>query len=159
MITAIDTNILLDILIPDSQYCETSKSILEKYYHSGTMIICEAVYAELSSVFGSEQQLSTFMLETNIHLKNSNEKILYHSGLQFKKYAGKKSKKNQCTQCGINLMVSCPKCGKAYEPKQHILADFLIGAHAIEFADLLLSRDRGFYKKYFPELKVINTTA
>ena len=39
-------------------------------------------------------------------------------------------------------------------PRTRILADFLIGAHAIATAETFLSRDHGFYSTYFPELQV-----
>ena len=47
MITAIDTNILLDILIPDEEFMLNSKRLLDKYAERGQLIISEIVYTEL----------------------------------------------------------------------------------------------------------------
>jgi hypothetical protein len=47
-----------------------------------------------------------------------------------------------------------PACKTTVTARQHIISDFIIGAHAFVFAELLLSRGRGFYKTYFKDLKI-----
>jgi predicted nucleic acid-binding protein len=43
--------------------------------------------------------------------------------------------------------------------RERVIADFLIGAHALLQADRLLTRDRGFYRGYFEGLKILDPTA
>jgi predicted nucleic acid-binding protein len=53
-------------------------------------------------------------------------------------------------------MIVCTQCGQQLVSRQHVAADFLIGAHALRHADGLLTRDRGFYATYFPTLRLID---
>ena len=44
------------------------------------------------------------------------------------------------------------RAGEMLRQGGKILPDFLVGAHALEYADRLLARDRGFLRDYFTEL-------
>lgn len=142
MITAVDTNILLDILIPDESHFLSSKNLLDKYIEKGQLIICEIVYAELASQFIDEEEIRAFLSDTGIKLVHSNEKTLYITGERWRGYA--KNRKPAV----------CRKCHSPIQLRQRVLSDFIIGAHALVNANLLLSRDRGFYRAYFKDLKV-----
>jgi predicted nucleic acid-binding protein len=47
MITAIDTNILLDILVPNEDFYEVSARALEDAAGEGSLVVSDIVYAEL----------------------------------------------------------------------------------------------------------------
>lgn len=142
MITAVDTNILLDILIPDESHFLSSKNLLDEYIEKGQLIICEIVYAELASQFIDEKEIRAFLSDTGIRLVHSNEKTLYIAGERWRDYA-----KNR-------RAAVCRKCRSPIQLRQRVVSDFIVGAHALVNANLLLSRDRGFYRAYFKDLKV-----
>lgn len=152
MITAVDTNILLDVLIPNSDYCQASKQMLDRAWQHGSLVVCEVVYAELAAQFRNQVKLDTFLQDTGIRLSHLTVESLNLAGLKWSEYSRKRPKTLQCPECGTRLSSQCPNCGKIPTPRQHILADFLIGAHALLQSHRLLTRDRGYYKTYFPEL-------
>ena len=158
MITAVDTNIILDVLIPDEPFRPSSKKLLDLHLSKGKLILCEIVFAELAAQFPSEPELRLFLTETGMRLDYSNEKSLYIAGTRWANYA-KKGNKDRfiCGQCNQVFAAACPKCATAFTKRLHVLGDFLIGAHALVKADCLLSRDLGIYKTYFRDLKVVNS--
>jgi predicted nucleic acid-binding protein len=158
MITAVDTNIILDVLIPDDPFGQSSKLLLDRHLSEGKLILCEVVFAELAAHFPSEVELNKFLAETGMRLVSSSEKSLYIAGNRWKEYS-KKSNKSQfsCSTCGSVFTATCPKCKTAATRRFHVLADFLVGAHALVHADCMLSRDLGVYKTYFKDLKVVNS--
>ncbi len=154
MISAIDTNILLDILIPDEAHSLNSKRLLDRCLGKGQLVICEIVYAELSSQFPSEGELRNFLSETGIRLIPSSREVLYLAGERWRMHTRKRERTIQCSHCGGKISVTCPKCDKTVTLRDRILGDFIIGAHALLHAELFLTRDRGFYHTYFKELRI-----
>ena len=154
MTVAIDTNILLDILLPDLRFKDASFKLLTKYAQTDYLIISDIVYAELASQFANKSLLSKFLSDTNICLINTSADALWIAAKAWEKYTKEREQYLQCTQCGNSKLVKCCKCGAVITSRQHIIPDFLIGGHAIIEAERLLTRDRGFYRKYFLELAI-----
>src|SRR4030042_1357630 len=96
-----------------------------------------------------EKELKIFLSDTSIKLVYSDERSLSLAGERWKAYSKNKGSKLYCPKCGRQIFLSCPECKNTILTRQHIISDFIIGAHALTQAELLLSRDRGFYKKYF----------
>jgi len=151
VITAVDTNILLDILLPDPQHRDTSRASVERGIKEGAIIICELVYSELSAVFSRKKDLDMFLDDLNITLKPSNHDSLYKAGEAWKEYLKRRGPDNQCSACGNKMTINCNECGQPIM-RRHIISDFIIGAHAGVLADTLITRDRGICKAYFKDL-------
>jgi predicted nucleic acid-binding protein len=158
LISAVDTNILFDILIPGEPHAESSKRLLDKHLAGGKLILCEVVFAELAARFPSEKELKLFLADTGMRLVPSNEKSLHIAGMRWAEYA-RQSRRNyfSCPECGKSFTVSCPYCKAAVIRRQIVLSDFLIGAHALVHSDCLLSRDLGIYKNNFHNLKIVSS--
>jgi predicted nucleic acid-binding protein len=152
MISAVDTNILLDVLIPYAPHHESSLTLLREALAGGILIINEVVYAELASQFQLASDLDLFLEDTGITLVSTGREALACAGGIWRLYARKRQ--FQCTTCGKALHTNCPDCGNSANPRQHILSDFIIGAFALRQSAQLFSRDRGFYRHYFKELVV-----
>jgi hypothetical protein len=60
MILAIDTCILLDILLPDPQFGASSQELIKRASSMGRLIICDTIYAELSPQFEEKTDLDFF---------------------------------------------------------------------------------------------------
>lgn len=135
MITAIDTNIFLDILLPNETFVDASASALESSAASGVLVICDVVYAELCIHFNMQQECDDFIKANQIRVEPFTRLALFTAGRAWRIYR------------------------KQGGQRTRILADFLIGAHAQAQASRLLSRDRGFYRQLFPKLDILDPSA
>ena len=152
MITAVDTNILLDILIPKTPHGDASERALADAVRAGAVVISEPVYAELAAYFTEQEPLDNFLADTAIRLKPSGHEALFMAGKAWSKYIRRRPMPLACPQCGAAQEVRCARCGASVQTRQHVMADFLIGAHALVHGDRLVTRDRGYYATYFSDL-------
>ena len=90
MILAVDTNILLDILIPNTSHVQSSLTCLTDIEQNDDLIICEVVFAELSSQFLSHAELKKFLSDTGIRLVPSTENTLFEAATAWKAYSSHK---------------------------------------------------------------------
>lgn len=156
MITALDTNVLLDLLIPNARFLEPSREVLEKAHGDGPLILCEAVYAELASQFEASGEIETFLRDTGIRLVPATPESLFVAGRAWRQYSARRGEGWVCPECGRRQgPLSCAQCGRTLRSRQHIISDFQIGAHALALADRLVTRDRGFYSSYFEGLQLL----
>jgi predicted nucleic acid-binding protein len=134
MITAVDTNILLDILVPNEQFYQTSAEALEQAASEGSIVISDIVYAELCIHFETQRECDAFLESNEIRVQRLTREAHFLASRAWRMYRQQGGRRNR------------------------ILADFLVGAHAQEQATRLLSRDRGFYRKLFPSLDLVDPT-
>ncbi len=118
----------------------------------GAIIVSEPVYAELAAHFSNSRDLNDFLEATGLRLKASERGALYEAGKGWGEYVRRRPATLECPRCGASQDPRCERCGSSLRPRQHVVADFIIGAHALVHADRLLTRDRGYYATYFPGL-------
>lgn len=138
MTTAIDTNVLVALWDPDPQLNGSAQRALDSALARGALVIVGAVYAELLAFPGrTEAMLDEFFGATGIRVEwQLTEQIWRTAGLAFQEYAQRRGRK------------------KAEMPRR-ILADFLIGAHAVVHRYDLVTLDLRLYRAAFPKLKIL----
>lgn len=132
MITAIDTNVILDLLFPDPVFAEPSRRALLEAQELGAVSACDVVWAEVAAWFPDSRSAEEALEKLDIRFAALDPAVPLAAGPAFSAYR------------------------RAGGSRDRIVADFLIGAHALLRSDGLLTRDKGFYRTYFKKLKVID---
>ena len=132
MITAVDSNILLDVLGADPTFGPASAAALRTAIREGRLVACDVVWAETVASLASAEAAREALELLNLEFSALTVEAALEAGIAWKSYR---------------------EHGGA---RTRVTADFLIGAHALCQADRLLSRDRGFYRSYFRRLRLVD---
>jgi predicted nucleic acid-binding protein len=135
--TAIDTNILSALWSSEPSSASVARQLGQAKQY-GALLIAPVVYAELLAYpKATESFVNGFLANTGITVNfELEESVWVDAARRFARHANQRRKMGQG------------------EPKR-LLADFLIGSHALLQADRLMSLDPTRYRHYFPELKLV----
>lgn len=131
MKTALDSSVILDVLVDDQEWGRASELALKKALSSGPLVIGECVLAEITPAL-QKSELRAFLSDWKIVFVPSSLASSLLAGEMYRSY--------------LRRNVAAKR----------VLPDFLIGAHAVCHAGRLLARDRGYYRDYFTDLKIID---
>jgi predicted nucleic acid-binding protein len=133
--TAIDTSILLDVLAADPVFGERSREALREAYRSGALVACDVVWSEVRAAFADDQSFTDALTTLGVQFDPVSPASAALAGALWR-----------------------TQRGRSRATRSRVMPDFLVGAHATLQSDVLLTRDRGFYRDYFTDLRVIDPT-
>ena len=137
MRTALDTNVI-SALWSEEHLWQSIAAALGKARNEGGLVIAAPVYAELlAHPYATPHFLERFLDGASIEVDfDLDDEVWKETGRRFSRYAMRR------------------RDSKESSPKR-LLADFLIGAHALLRADRLFTMDTSRYRTNFEELQMI----
>lgn len=125
---------LLDVFGADAEFGRRSATAIRRALAEGAIVVCEVVFAETAAFFERSADAVAAFERVRIDLSPLDPSAALLAGESWRAYRA------------------------AGGTRERTIADFLIGAHAMTSADRLLTRDRGFYRRCFQSLSILDPT-
>jgi predicted nucleic acid-binding protein len=135
VITAVDTNVLIDVFRGDPTFGAASRGALRTASQMGALIASEVVWAETVAAFASEEQAVQMLDRLRVRLVPSGQAVATAAGVAWRAYRRDGGR------------------------RERLIGDFLVGTHARVHADRLLTRDRRFCGPHFGGLTILDPAA
>ena len=128
---AVDSSVLLDVLTEDPRFAGASEVCLGEAIAHGDVVICDAVVAEVQAMLATRETAMDTLVSLGIRYQATYEQAAIRAGHMQRRFRDRGGR------------------------RERVVANFLIGAHALMQCDALITRDAGFFRDYFKGLKVI----
>jgi predicted nucleic acid-binding protein len=138
---AVDSNILIDFIGNDSAAADAADQALRRALGAGPVVACDVVVAEVVTGLGNGSAVIDALEELGIEFLALEQRAAVRAGEMQRRYADRR-------RAAVEVTPS------RQEPPR-VVADFMIGAHALLQCQGLITRDAGFFRDYFKGLKVI----
>jgi len=130
-VIAVDSSVLLDVLTEDPRFAEASEAQLSIALSAGEVVVCDAVIAEVQAMLETRETAMDTLGSFGVRYLPTSEQASVRAGHMQRRFRDRGGR------------------------RERVVADFLIGAHALLQCDALITRDAGFFRDYFKGLKVI----
>ena len=128
---ALDTSVLIDVLVADPRHADASEAAIASALAAGEVVVCEAVVAELQSMLDTDANVMEVLESMGVRFQPGSEQVAIRAGLMYRRFRARGGR------------------------RERVIPDFLIGAHAMLQCTALITRDEAFFRQFFKGLRII----